>query len=289
MKKQILSTLMMSTMVLGAGQGVLADEVVIGGPTTIVSVEETVDSSGSDLTIGQTEVVSPAVEPTPVVDSGTVIGEPTATVPVEGTSEAGSIVETAVPAELSVTLETEVVPVVNTGESAVTEVETLATPEKAVVEENKVESTPSVKETTASDGGVISSAEGQSTATLSEQVKQAEANTGASQTGQPQAVTTPVIEAPIVTNTGATVVGTENGQVLVQTESGKVEAKSAESIGAVKQSDGTVAIKDNTGKVHVLPSTGEDSSSIVVGVGIMTLLGAVAYAFRDKLKSKFKK
>ncbi|WP_256090162.1 cell wall anchor protein [Streptococcus agalactiae] len=69
-------------------------------------------------------------------------------------------------------------------------------------------------------------------------------------------VTKPIIDAPITTETGAQIVGTQDGKVLVQTETG-TQVKEAKEVGGEVQKDGTVAIKKADGKIEVLPHTGD--------------------------------
>lgn len=116
----------------------------------------------------------------------------------------------------------------------------------------------------------------------SEEVKKAEENTGASTTETPKPVTKPVIETPIVTNTGYTVLGTQDGNVWVQTETGNV-LKPAIAIGAVKQKDGTVALKTKDGKLEVLPSTGETKTILAI-LGGLAILGAIWVGWKDNIK-----
>ncbi|HEP4400681.1 TPA: LPXTG cell wall anchor domain-containing protein [Streptococcus pyogenes NGAS302] len=116
----------------------------------------------------------------------------------------------------------------------------------------------------------------------SEEVKKAEENTGASTTETPKPVTKPVIETPIVTNTGYTVLGTQDGNVWVQTETGNV-LKPAIAIGAVKQKDGTVALKTRDGKLEVLPSTGETKTILAI-LGGLAILGAIWVGWKENIK-----
>lgn len=116
----------------------------------------------------------------------------------------------------------------------------------------------------------------------SEEVKKAEENTGASTTETPKPVTKPVIETPIVTNTGYTVLGTQDGNVWVQTETGNV-LKPAIAIGAVKQKDGTVALKTKDGKLEVLPSTGETKTILAI-LGGLAILGAIWVGWKENIK-----
>lgn len=118
--------------------------------------------------------------------------------------------------------------------------------------------------------------------TPTEEVKQAEENTGVSSTGEAKPINTPTIDTPILTNTGYTVVSTEESQVIVQTPTG-IAKKRPEEIGAVRQSDGTVAIKTDTGELKVLPATGSVENVLLFFLGIGLGFGTVVYFFKDKI------
>lgn len=100
-------------------------------------------------------------------------------------------------------------------------------------------------------------------------------------------VTIPVVTAPITTDKGQTVVGTNNGNVLVKDVSGHIKETSASEVGGTKQSDGTIVLKTSDGKLQVLPHTGDDGSIWKTLLGICILLGAIAISFREQLKKWF--
>ncbi len=118
--------------------------------------------------------------------------------------------------------------------------------------------------------------------TPTEEVRQAEENTGVSSTGEAKPINTPTIDIPIVTNTGYTVVSTEESHVIIQTPTG-VAKKRPEEIGAVKQSDGTVALKTDTGELKVLPATGSVESILLFFLGLCLGLGTLFYFFKDEV------
>ena len=105
---------------------------------------------------------------------------------------------------------------------------------------------------------------------------EAEKNTGVSTTGTPKPVTQINWAAPVVTNTGHTIVGTQSGKVVVQTLQGITEVKKAEEVGAVRQKDGTVAVKTEEGKLEVLPETGDKANVwVMLGFSLLGLMTAI--------------
>ena len=79
-----------------------------------------------------------------------------------------------------------------------------------------------------------------------------------------------VTKAPIQTNTGASIVSTQNGNLVL--EDGSVVAP--ETIGAVSNEDKTITVTKADGTKATLPYTGEIESSLkAIGVGLLTVVG----------------
>lgn len=266
MKKQILSTLVLSTVILAGAPGAFAEELVIGDVETVVT--SPVDT---EVTIGDnTGLVDEPVDTLPTND-GTVIGDDDSTIPKDD-DVTGIVVEPTNPDESKEDPNDETV----------------------ITDQSDESEGDGDKE---EDGGtttttVTDKLDGQTEPTTpnepkTPEVTEAEQETGVSTTGQAKPVTIPVIEAPIVTNKGVEIVGTQDGQVLVKTETGAVETKSAASVGAVKQSDGTVAVKDKSGKLQVLPSTGDNGTAIFSVIGLMSLIVALLLKYKVAVKKFF--
>lgn len=264
-KEHLLTALAVSSLVVGAGSTVLADDIVIG-ETPVVETpkpsEEVVIGGGAVETVPEqpkTDVPAP---------SETTIGDSSVTVPVEE-KEKEKTPEEVIPTTPPETKEPEGSQLGDNSDKTPKE------PEKSEVVTPDKPSEPEKKEDTPKpDKQPI----------VTEEVKEAEKNTGASSTGQAKPITQPELVAPVETNTGHVIVGTQNGDVVVQTAQGTTEIKKAESVGAVKQKDGTVAIKTKEGKLEVLPKTGDTKGLISLVIGILVFLGAGLYHQKDKVK-----
>lgn len=104
---------------------------------------------------------------------------------------------------------------------------------------------------------------------------------GASQVGTTSTVTGQVVQnvsadAPVYTNTGAAIVSTQNGQLVLSDGSTVAPA----TIGAVTNADETITVTQADGTKATLPETGEATSLLsMLGAG---LLGLVAFLFKKK-------
>lgn len=104
---------------------------------------------------------------------------------------------------------------------------------------------------------------------------------GASQVGTTSTVTGQVVQDvnannPIYTNTGAAIVSTQNGQLVLSDGSTVVP----EAIGAITNADKTITVTKTDGTKATLPETGEATSLLsMLGAG---LLGLVAFLFKKK-------
>ena len=86
-----------------------------------------------------------------------------------------------------------------------------------------------------------------------------------------------VTKEPVETNTGASIVSTQNGNVVLS--NGSVVAP--EEIGGTVNEDKTISVTDKDGKLKTLPNTGT-AESILGTIGAM-LLTAVSYVYKKKL------
>lgn len=105
---------------------------------------------------------------------------------------------------------------------------------------------------------------------------------GASQVGTTSQITGQVVEevtpqAPVQTNTGASIISTKDGNVVLS--DGSVVAP--EEIGGTVNEDKTISVTDKDGKLKTLPNTGTTES--ILGVIGSMLLTAVGYFYKKKL------
>ena len=86
-----------------------------------------------------------------------------------------------------------------------------------------------------------------------------------------------VTKEPVETNTGASIVSTQNGNVVLS--DGSVVAP--EEVGGTVNEDKTISVTDSEGKLQRLPNTGT-AESILGAIGAM-LLTAVSYVYKKKM------
>ena len=86
-----------------------------------------------------------------------------------------------------------------------------------------------------------------------------------------------VTKEPVETNTGASIVSTQNGNVVLS--DGSVVAP--EEVGGTVNEDKTISVTDKDGKLKTLPNTGT-AESILSAIGAM-LLTAVSYVYKKKM------
>lgn len=101
-------------------------------------------------------------------------------------------------------------------------------------------------------------------------------------TPETKPITKPVVETPLVTDTGDRVIGTQDGKVIVQTDTG-TELREASEVGGNVQEDGTVALKKSDGGLEVLPHTG-DSKGLAIFFGVLLIAGALWVGFKETIK-----
>lgn len=257
-KKQLLSALALSTLALAQAGFVSADEVTPVDPSA-----------------PSTEVVTPVEPSTPAVTTDT-------TVPVDvTTTEQTTPVDPTTPS-------TEVTPPSdeqgkdNAGDNV--DVPEPAPQGKDSAGDNLEVTDPSQGEQPAPSGEQGKDNAGENLDVPSEQPKTTEqANQqGVSQVGTVSTSTGQVVQnvtpdAPVQTNTGASIVSTQNGQVVLSDGS----TVAPEAIGAVTNTDKTITVTKADGMKATLPETGEAASFLaVVGTG---LLGLVGFLFKKKL------
>ena len=106
------------------------------------------------------------------------------------------------------------------------------------------------------------------------QQRKSQIGTTSTSTGQ---VVHDVTKEPVETNTGASIVSTQNGNVVLS--DGSVVAP--EEVGGTVNEDKTISVTDSEGKLKTLPNTGT-AESILGAIGAM-LLTAVSYVYKKKM------
>ncbi|WP_162011932.1 LPXTG cell wall anchor domain-containing protein [Streptococcus sp. S784/96/1] len=256
-KKQVLATLALSAVVLAQAGFSSADEVTPVDPSA-----------------PSTEVVTPVEPSTPADTTDT-------TVPVDvTTTEQTTPVDPTTPSSP--------VPSGEPGKDTAEDSVDVPAPQGKDSSGNNLEVTdPSQSDQPAPSGEPGKDTAGDDVDVPSEQPKTTEqANQqGASQVGTVSSSTGQVVqnvtpEAPIQTNTGASIVSTQNGQVVLSDGS----TVAPEAIGAVTNADKTITVTKTDGTKATLPETGEATSFLAtIGTG---LLGLVGVLFKKKLVLK---
>ena len=269
-KKSILAAVTVSALTLSQLGSVSADEVEVVDPTAsseIVVSEETTSQSSSDVT----SPTVPSDTETPIIDdsgssstpsTGDNTGEVTVDDPtVPGTSEE----EPSTPEPT----ETE-------------EPETPSQPEEPTTDPTDQPGTVDVPTT---DGGTSTVTPDTSIPTNNPNISaETAANAGASQVGTTSHVTGQVVQdvtsdAPVYTNTGATIISTQNSQVILA--DGTIT--SPESIGATTNSDGTISVTTATGESTTLPMTGDSNTTLLSLLGIaLAAIGGFLFKKRQR-------
>lgn len=275
-KKQLLTTLTVSAVLLSQAGFVSADEVTPIDPTapsTEVVVPPTEPSA--QPTTPSTDVTTPSTDAS---DSGT-------TVPVDPTTPSTDP-STDNPQGKDTAGDNVVVPDAgtqgkdNAGENLVPQ----PNPEpqgKDTAGDNVDPNTGNTIVPT-TDGGTAQVTPDKTVPTNNPNISADTANkAGASQVGTTSTVTGQVVQDvnannPIYTNTGAAIVSTQNGQLVLSDGSTVVP----EAIGAVTNADKTITVTKADGTKTTLPETGEATSLLsVLGAG---LLGLVGFLFKKK-------
>lgn len=253
-KKQLITALASSTLVLLTAGTALADEVTPIDPTTPSTEMVTPDPST------QTEPSSGSS--TDTSDTGT---EPT--VPVDPTSPSSDVTE--VTDDNGVTTD-------HTSDSG-TQTENNTEPSEEVPNVDDAGGVTTDHTVPTTDGGTATVTPDTSVPTNNPNISaETAAQAGASQVGTTSQVTGQIVQdvtsdAPVYTNTGATIVSTQNGLVVLA--DGTIT--SPESVGAKTNSDGTISVTTASGESTTLPMTGEANTSLLpaLGTGLLGLLG----------------
>lgn len=228
--------------------------------TSLVQADELVPvNPESSLVTTPTETSSSKVDVPLVVDSSQPVGMVAEVAPVE-----------TVPVVVDVTS-----PVPESGSETSSVVDTVSSSEPSAPQVTSSLDTPLLSETNTnpSGGEDLSSKEEMKTEvkTENQMASNAEQVGAVSQvTGQVIQVVTP--QAPVMTDTGQVVVGTQDSQLVVETSSGERQVVAPEQIGAKSNTDGTISVKTSKGQMVTLPKTGEVSSSVLSFVGGLVLL-----------------
>lgn len=261
-KKQLLTVLATSTLLSTAGT-VLADEVTPIDPTVpsteVVGPSSSTESSSSSASSVETPASSTSGSQTKVTPADPTT--PPTTVP-EVSDHNGVVTD-------------------HTGKSS-SEASTPSTaPSTPEVSEAGGVTTDHTVPTT--DGGTATVTPDTSIPTNNPNISaQTAVAAGASQVGTTSQVTGQVVQnvttqAPVVTNTGATIVSTKDGQLVLS--DGLTVAP--ETVGATTNSDKTITVTQADGTKATLPTTGEASTGLLSLLGSL-LLGGVALIFKKK-------
>lgn len=259
-KKQLIAALASSTLVLSTAGTALADEVTPLDPTTPSTEVVTPDPSSSTDTSSDTSDTTPGISDTGSTTEPTVPVDPTTPSTGDNTGEDSPTVPGTSEEEPSTPDPTET-----------EEPETPSQPEEPTTDPTDQPGTVDVPTT---DGGSASVTPDTSVPTNNPNISaETAAQAGASQVGTTSQVTGQIVqdvtsEAPVYTNTGATIVSTQNGSVVLA--DGTIT--SPEAIGATTNSDGTISVTTASGESTTLPMTGDANTTV------LSLLGSVLAA-----------
>lgn len=266
MKKVKLVTLLSSALLASSAAGVFADDLVSDG-TSLPSTEQTQPStSPSTSTSEGTSLPSDSSGNPTVPSTGTEVTPPSSS---EGTSD---IPTTPTESESS--------------SSSSTSEENSETPTQPNLDDqnkdNAGEQVDPNTDTTVptTDGGSAQVTPDKTVPTNNPSVSADTATkAGASQVGTTSTVTGQIVQnvtaqAPVVTNTGATIVSTEDGQLVLSDGS----TVTPETVGATTNSDKTITVTKADGTKATLPETGEKARSLlsILGAGMLVVAGFLA-------------
>jgi len=323
-KKQLLSMVAVSTLVLSNAGGVLADELgssaSLGDSSALVSTDSAnvsvSDGAGVEVS-DSTTPVKPVENQGSVSDTSVSVGQPTNgsdvgssnnTSPVKPVENQGSASDTSLGKESKPSKDATVT------DGAGVEVSNSTTPVKQVHKDDSTstslgkDSKPS-KDATVTDGAGVEVSDSTSTVkpvekkeSSSDKLKLDEnksENTGTvenigTNAGQVSESTKQVIQdvsynAPVVLESGYQVVHTQDAVVTAVDTAGNTVQTTAENLGGKTNTDGTVSFKTSTGEMKTLPHTGEKTAWWSWIVGILILLGAVYLGAKEKISEWFDK
>ncbi|NQP32625.1 LPXTG cell wall anchor domain-containing protein [Streptococcus suis] len=255
---------------------VSADEITETPVDSSVPAIVTSDSTTSGETVMQSPPAEQPVTETPVVDDGTTPVVPSETVPTTPTEEP----VTEVPTEPSVPTNPTETPVVPTEPVIPTDPTVPTTPSTGTEDSSSTETgtTEPVSPTTPSSTDTVVGVSPTKPATpiVAPTPAPVEAPANTPVEGQVSEVTGQVVavvneEAPIVTDTGYTIVSTDQGRVVIKNLDGTTSLVAPEQIGGSLNIDGTISVKDNSGSMTTLPSTGVEDTIFLVALGLLIL------------------
>ena len=267
MKKVKLVTLLSSALLASSAAGVFADDLVSDG-TSLPSTEQTQPStSPSTSTSEGTSLPSDSSGSPTVPSTGTEVTPPSSS---EGTSD---IPTTPTESESS-------------SSSSTNEEHSETTTQPNLDDQNKDNAGEQVDPNTGNttvpttDGGSAQVTPNKTVPTNNPSVSADTATkAGASQVGTTSTITGQVVQnvtaqAPVVTNTGATIVSTKDGQLVLSDGS----TVTPEAVGATTNSDKTITVTKADGTKATLPETGDKARSLlsVLGAGLLVAAGFLA-------------
>lgn len=288
-KKQLLSMVAVSTLVLSNAGGVLADE--LGSSASLGDSSALVSTDSANVSVSD--------------GAGVEVSDSTSTAkPVEKEDSAStSLGKDSKPSKDSTVTD-----------GAGVEVSNSTTPVKQVHKDDSTstslgkDSKPS-KDVTVTDGAGVEVSDSTSTVkpvekkeSSSDKLKLDEnksENTGTvenigTNAGQVSVSTKQVIQdvsynAPVILESGYQVVHTQDAVVTALDTAGNTVQTTAENLGGKTNTDGTVSFKTSTGEMKTLPHTGEKTAWWSWIVGILILLGAVYLGAKEKISEWFDK
>lgn len=279
-KKQVISLVTISAMLLSGTAGVFADELTIGSSEPSATVEAPATAEEENTTTTENQPVENGTESSTDDDSvenpdvGTVIGSDDATVTVPSTDD--SIIGEPNPSEEPKNDDLAIEP--KDTEPAPTLSDVSTKPSEIPEKPSDEPKTPTVEP---------------SKEVPKEAPKQDVEKPIKDKTKEPQGtddlfikpIKEPTLTEPIFSQKGDKIVGTQDSQLLVQKSDGTIQTRNANDLGGTVLSDGTVAVKDSTGEMKRLPKTGDDMfGSLLMSVsGIIALLGTVFIKMKNIL------
>ena len=265
-KKQVLATLVLSTIALAQAGFVSADEVTpidSSAPTTEV-VTPTAPSASTETEAPSTQSTEPSVTPVdPTAPSdkdnagsldGVPADKPAPSDKAQDKDNAGSLDGVPTPSDKPQDKD-------NAGS-----LDGVPTDKPA----------PSDKPQDKDNAGSLDGVPDEQPKTTDQANQQGKSQIGTTSTSTGQVVHD-VTKEPVETNTGASIVSTQNGNVVLS--NGSVVAP--EEIGGTVNEDKTISVTDKEGKLKTLPNTGT-AESILSAIGGM-LMTAVGYFYKKKL------
>ena len=266
MKKVKLVTLLSSALLASSAAGVFADDLVSDG-TSLPSTEQTQPSTSPS-----TSTIEGASLPSDSSGSPTVPSTGTEVTPPSSSEETSDLPTTPTESESSSSSST------NEEHSETTTQPNLDDQNKDNAGEQFDPNTDTTVPTT--DGGSAQVTPDKTVPTNNPSISADTANhAGASQVGTTSTVTGQVVQnvtaqAPVVTNTGATIVSTKDGQLVLSDGS----TVPPETVGATTNSDKTITVTKADGTKATLPETGEKARSLlsILGAGMLVVAGFLA-------------